>query len=148
MYKSCGSSFGGNLKNYPNWAHLLRSAMFPAYKRKVVIKATTWVNEDENATHYYVSFTAEDIPLLIQEEDGFREVVLWDHPKEHKGFRLNWDDTIPYEEIAETADYDALKLGFTDPKFALEFAQRIVRERFPEDTHEIIWDVEALDTSV
>jgi len=119
--------------------------MFPEYRRKVTVKATTWANEDENATHYYVSFTTEDDPLLILEDDGeFREVVLWDHPREHQGLRLNWDDAIPYDEIAETADYDALKLGFTDPKFTLEFAQRIVREKFPEDTHEIVWKIEAL----
>lgn len=145
MYKSNGSSFGGNLKDYPNWEQLLRSAMFPAYKRKVRVKATTWANEDENATHYYVSFTVEPNPLLILEDNGeFRERVLWDHPKEHKDYRLNWDDAIPYEEIAKTTDYEALKLGFTDSKFTLEFAKRIIRERFSEDTHEIVWDIDVL----
>lgn len=144
MIKSHRSSCGGNLKDYPNWAQLLRSVMFPAFKRKVTVKVTTWVHEDANATHYYVSFTVEDNPLLIQCDDGYIEKTLWDHPKEHKGYRLNWDDAISYDEIAETSDYEALKLSFTDPNFTLEFAQRIAREKFPEDTYEIIWEIEAL----
>ena len=127
MYKSCGSRFGGRLSDYPNWKQLLRSKMFPDYKLEVTVTVSTWANDDENATHYYVSFSVEADPLLILEDDEFREVVLWDHPKEYKDYRLNWDDAIPYSEIAESKDYDALKRGFTDPKFTLAFAQRIVR---------------------
>ena len=86
--------------------------MFTEYKRKVTIRAMTWVKEDYNATHYYISFNVESNPLLVAEDNGFREVVLWDHPKEHKSYRLNWDEAIPYEEIAETADFDAIKRNF------------------------------------
>ena len=147
MYKSSGSSFGGNLKDYPNWKQLLRSVIFPEYKRKVTIATTTWVNEDENASHYYVSFTIEADPLLVLEDDNeFKEVILWDHPREYKSYRLDWSEAIPYEEIAGNDAWEAMKLKFTDPQFALEFAQRIIREKFPEDTHEIIWKIDALNT--
>jgi hypothetical protein len=142
-YKSNTSAYGGNIADYPDWEKQLRSVLFPDYKRRVEVKITTWMGISMGAVHYYVHFELEDDPLLIldPETGKYTERVCWDHPREHKRYKIEGTDYFDdfYPEDKE-GDWEKFKDKFMDLEFAKKFAYDQVAKHFPPNKFDVKYD--------
>ncbi len=138
---------GGKLEEYPDWETKLRSVLFPEYKRVVKVRITSYRGISFGAIHFYVKFDVEENPILIPIEDGYKEIIPHDMPREHRqydteGIDLIYDKFLDHEdeyESDEEADqvWEDYKNKFCDYEYAKKFARVMSKRLFPAHT----WDV-------